>query len=92
MDLTGMITNDKLTEAGFSPPFNRHFTYRCFPAPLYGNWRIDFRSKEKYPNTIPNDCWYIYLCTGENDFTLRYVETMEQVFNFYKGICDKDLL
>lgn len=84
------ITFDKLDFIGFTT-FNQHFTYRCFPAPLYGNWRIDFRTEKNTPRTFPTNCWYIYLCTGESNFTLRYVETMEQVNNFYKGICDKQL-
>lgn len=71
------ISFELLDEYGFSR-FNSHFTYRCFPAPLYGNFRIDLNERGE---------WII--CAWE--FYLRQVETMEQVANFYKGICDLEL-
>lgn len=72
------ITYVLLDEYGFER-FNHHFTYRSFPSPLYGNFRID---------KSEHGVWQI---RAYGEFFVREVETIKQVANFYKGICDLKL-
>lgn len=88
--LRGEITNEKLDKLGFST-FNKHFTHRCFPAPLYGNWRIDYRTPKNDPNVIPTNCWVITFTNGFGEACLKYPKNMDEVNSFYHGICDKSL-
>ena len=79
------ITFERLKEAGFTK-FNNLFTYMSFPEPLVGNYRIDYFDDTTTTRTVG---WKIY--SGYDDLWLRNVQFMEQVANFYKGICDKDM-
>jgi len=79
------ITFERLKDAGFSG-FNCHFTYMGFPEPLVGEFRIDYYDEN---TSIRPVGWRIY--SGYTNLRLRQVEFMEQVANFYKGICDKDM-
>jgi hypothetical protein len=77
------ITYQALESYGFGK-WNNLFEYRCFPPPLGGNYRIE---------PVGEDLiyWRIYLTDGRMDWRLRIVESMEGVFEFYKGICGKNL-
>ena len=79
------ITFERLEKAGFSG-FNCHFTYMCFPEPLHGEFRIDYYDESSSVRPVG---WKIE--SGYTGLWLRNVEFMEQVANFYKGICDKDM-
>lgn len=75
------ITFESLKAAGFDR-WNDLFTYWSFPEPLYGCFRIDY---------LPKDGWHIIAANASDELSVRNVESMEQVANFYKGICDKDM-
>ena len=75
------ITFERLEKAGFDR-WNELFTYRTFPHPLNGNFRVDYK---------PDHGWSVFYTGGSYACVLRNVEFMEQVANFYKGICDKDM-
>lgn len=69
------ITFEKLDSLGFER-WNECFTYRCFPAPLYGAVRIDKRE---------NGDWVIYAPASTiGDSVLLYPRKMYDVLNFMK--------
>ena len=87
MELTGEITAEKLDFIKM-PIAWLGFTYRCFPSPLNGHFRIDYYGDNT--NVFPKG-WKIFVTSGDADYYLREVATMEQINNFYHGICDKYL-